>query len=91
MKYILILVVAFMLAACSSTGVVLKGDETYTIEKPISRAFSGSPESVKTDVYQEAVDYCARDRKGVETIKLEIMPGSGFMKTGNVALEFRCR
>jgi hypothetical protein len=91
MKYILILVLAFMLAACTSTGVVLKGDETYKIEKAISRAFSGSPESVKTDVYQEAVDYCARDRKGVETIKLEITPGSGFMKTGSVALEFRCR
>jgi hypothetical protein len=83
--------VAFTLSACSSTGVVLKGDETYKIEKAISRTFSGSPESVKTDVYQEAVDYCARDRKGVETIKLEITPGSGFMKTGNVALEFRCR
>jgi hypothetical protein len=84
-------VLAFMLAACTSTGVVLKGDETYKIEKAISRAFSGSPESVKTAVYQEAVDFCARDRKGVETIKLEITPGSGFMKTGNVALEFRCR
>lgn len=91
MKYILILVVAFMFVACTSTGVVLKGDETYKIEKAISRTFSGTPESVKTDVYQEAVDFCARDRKGVETIKLEITPGSGFMKTGNVALEFRCR
>lgn len=91
MKYILILVVAFMLAACSSTGVVPKGEGTYTIGKKISRMFSGSPDSVRTDVYQEAANFCGSERKAVETIKLEITPDSGFTKTGNVFLEFRCK
>jgi hypothetical protein len=91
MKYVLILVLAFMLAACGSTGVVPKGGGTYTISKAISRTFSGSPDSVRGDVYQEAADLCGGERKSVETIKLEITPDSGFFKPGNVFLEFRCK
>jgi len=91
MKRILILVVALILAACTSTGVVSKGDETYTIGKKISRVFSGSPEDVRFDLYQEAAYFCSTERKAVETIKLEIAPDSGLLKPGNVFLEFRCR
>jgi hypothetical protein len=86
-----VLFVAFMLAACASTGVIPKADGTYAIEKKVSRTFSGSAESVRADVYQEAADYCGRERKVVETVKLEITPGSGFTKTGNVFLKFRCK
>ncbi|MCU0594338.1 MAG: hypothetical protein MUC98_02585 [Desulfobacterota bacterium] len=91
MRYALVLLGAFMLAACASTGVSPKGDGTYAIEKKVSRTFSGSAESVRADVYQEAAEYCGRDRKGVETVKLEITPATGFTKTGNVFLEFRCK
>lgn len=91
MKYVLILVLAFMLAACGSTGVVPKGGGTYTISKQISRTFSGPPDSVRVEVYQEAVDLCAGERKAVETIELDITPASGFLKPGNVFLEFRCK
>jgi len=91
MKRVLIPVVAFTLAACSSTGVVPKGDGTYMIEKKISRVFSGSPDRVTAEVYQEAVDLCAGERKALETIKLEITPDSGVTKPGNVFLEFRCK
>jgi hypothetical protein len=90
MKSILILV-AFMLAACSSTGVVPKGHGTYMIEKGISRMFSGSPDSVRADIYQEAANLCGGERKAVETIKLEITPESGFARPGKVFLEFRCK
>jgi|WetSurMetagenome_2_1015567.scaffolds.fasta_scaffold04730_8 hypothetical protein len=91
MKCILILVVAFMLAACGSTGVVPKGDGTYTISKEISKTFSGSPDSVREDLYQEAANLCGGEQKAVETLKLEVTPASGFTKPGNVFLEFRCK
>jgi len=91
MKRILILVVAFILAACSSTGVVPKGEGTYTIGKKTSRVFSGSPDNVRGDIYQEATNFCAGEKKAVETIKLEITPEAGFTKTGNVFLQFRCK
>jgi hypothetical protein len=91
MKYILILAVAFMFAACGSAGVVPKGNGTYTISKEISQTFSGSPDSVKEDMYQEAANLCGKERKAVDTIKLDITPASGFLKPGNVFLEFRCK
>ncbi len=91
MKPILMLVVAFLFAACSSAGVVPKGDGIYTIRKEISRVFSGSPDDVRADMYQEAAYLCSGEQKAVETIKLEITPESGFLKPGNVFLEFRCK
>jgi hypothetical protein len=91
MKRILILLVAFTLAACASTGVIPKGDKTYTIEKEVSRAFSGSPDDVRYAVYREAAYFCSTEEKSVDTIKLEVTPGSGFFKPGKVFLEFRCK
>jgi hypothetical protein len=91
MKRAHIVLVVIILGACASTGVIPKGDETYTIEKEISRTFSGSPDDVRYDVYQEAANFCSSERKAVETIKLEVKPASGFFKSGNVFLEFRCK
>ena len=91
MRRILILALAFILAACTSTGAISKGDGTYTIGKKISRVFSGSPDDVRLDVYKDAAHFCGSEGKWVETIKLEITPDSGFFKPGNVFLEFRCK
>jgi hypothetical protein len=91
MKYIMILVVAFMLAACSNTGLVPKGDGTYTFSKEILRMFSGSPDSVREDLYQQAANLCGGQQKAVETLKLEVTPASGLTKPGNVFLQFRCQ
>jgi hypothetical protein len=91
MRRILILLVAFTLAACASTGVIPKGHETYTIEKKTSRAFSGSPDEVRYAVYREAAYFCSTEGKAVDTIKLEVTPDSGFFRPGKVFLEFRCK
>jgi hypothetical protein len=90
MKYILVLGAALIFYACSSTGVLPKGEETYTIGKKISPMFSGSPDDVRHEVNREAVNFCG-ERKAIETIKLEITPVSGFTKTGSIFLEFRCK
>jgi hypothetical protein len=91
MKSFLTLVVAFMLAACSTTGVLPRADGTYMIEKTVSQIFPGSIDSAKADAYQEAANFCGGERKAVETIKFEATTGSGFTKLGNVFLEFRCK
>jgi hypothetical protein len=91
MKRTLILLATFSLTACASTGVIPKGNDTYTIEKEISRTFSGSPDDVRYDVYQEAANFCSIERQAVETIKLEVKPASGYFKPGKVFLEFRCK
>jgi hypothetical protein len=89
MRYILILV-AFMLVACSSTGVVPMDSGTYLIAKRSAQAGFGPPDGVKADVYREANDFCAKEQKNVETINLEVTD-SGFARPGNVSLHFRCK
>ncbi len=89
MKYSLILII-FVLAACSSTGVVPMDSGTYMIAKRSAQVGFGPPDGVKADVYQEANDFCTKQRKEVETIKLDVT-NSGFAKPGNVSLHFRCK
>jgi hypothetical protein len=94
MKYISIFVafisVAFMFTACSSTGVVRMDSGTYMIAKRSAQFGFGPPDGVKADVYREANDYCAKEKKEVETINLEVT-NSGFARPGNVSLHFRCK
>lgn len=89
MRYVLIFG-AFMLTACSSTGVVPMNSGTYLIAKRSAQAGFGPPDGVKADVYREANDFCAKERQNVETINLEVT-NSGFARPGNVSLQFRCK
>lgn len=89
MKYILVLI-SFMLTACSSTGIVPMDSGTYMIAKRSAQVGFGPPNGVKADVYREANDFCAKDQKHVETINLEVT-NSGFARPGNVSLNFRCK
>ena len=70
MRRILILVAA-MLAACSSTGIVPMDSGTYIISKRHPQAGFGPPTKIKGEAYQEANDFCAKDQKTVETIDLK--------------------
>ena len=89
MRYLLVLLV-FLLAACSSTGVVPMDSGTYMIAKKSAQVGFGPPDGVKADVYREANEFCAKENKEVETINLEVT-NSGFAKPGNVCLTFRCK
>ena len=88
MKYgIALLVVG--LAACSSTGIVPMDKGSYLIAKKSPQVGFGPPIGVKGEAYTEANEYCAKEGKTVETIKLE-ETNSGFARSAAVSLEFRC-
>ncbi len=89
MKYLLVLLI-LLVTACSSTGVVPMDSGTYMIAKRSAQIGFGPPDGVKADVYREANEFCANERKVVETINLEVT-NSGFAKPGNVSLIFRCK
>ena len=89
MKFIFVLI-ALMLTACSSTGVVPMDGNSYMIAKRSARAGFGPPTATKADVYREANAFCTEQGKSVETIKLD-MTNSGFARPGNVSLEFTCK
>lgn len=89
MKYLL-LATSLLLSACSSTGVVPMDGGTFMIAQRSAQVGFGPPDGVKADVYKEANDFCSRQQKAVETIKLDVT-NSGFGRPGNVSLQFKCK
>ncbi len=86
---VLLVCAALMLAACTSTGVVPTGDDTYMIGKRSAQAGFGPPVKTRAAVYAEANEFCAKKQASVETINLDVI-NSGFGRPGSVTLEFRC-
>ncbi|MCF6208980.1 MAG: hypothetical protein L3J61_06340, partial [Ghiorsea sp.] len=64
--------------------------DTYMIGKRSAQVGFGPPNAIKADVYIEANEFCNKQSKSVETIKLDVTD-SGFAKPGNISLTFRCK
>ena len=77
------------MTACASTGVIPKDKDTFLIAKKSPQVGFGPPIGIKGEVYAEANEFCERDGKAVETIKLD-ETNSGFAKAAAISLEFRC-
>lgn len=77
------------LVACASTGVVPMDKGTYLIAKKSPQVGFGPPIGIKGEAYTEANEFCAKEGKTVETLKLE-ETNAGFAKSAAVSLEFRC-
>ena len=90
MKIITILFTLFLLAACTSTGMVPIDNGTYMIAKRSAQVGFGPPVGAKADVYREANDFCAQTQKTAETIKLDVTD-TGLARPGSVSLQFRCK
>jgi hypothetical protein len=59
------------------------------IAKKSAQAGFGPPVATQAAVYREANEYCAKEKKGVETINLKVV-NSGVARLGSVTLQFRC-
>ena len=79
----------FILGGCASTGVVPMDKGTYLIAKKSPQVGFGPPIDIKGEAYNEANEFCAKQNKVVETIKLD-ETNSGFARAAAVSLEFRC-
>ena len=81
--------IACVLSACSSTGVVPSGDDTLMIAKRSAQVGLGPPVKTEAAVYAEASAYCESRQKLVETVDKEVR-NSVFGRPGSVNLKFRC-
>ena len=86
---ILTVLFTFTLIACTSTGVVATGDDTYMIAKRSAQVGMGPPVKTQAAVYAEANEHCTKEQKSVDTVNLDVT-NSGFAKPGSVTLEYRC-
>ena len=81
---------AIVLIGCASSGIVQTDGDKYMIAKKSPQVGFGPPIGVRAEVYQEANDFCAKQNKTMETIKLELT-NAGFARSAAATLEFRCK
>lgn len=62
---------------------------TYLIAKKSPQVGFGPPIGIKGEAYSEANEFCAKDGKTVETLKLE-ETNAGFARSAAISLQFRC-
>ncbi|WP_198402767.1 hypothetical protein [Methylomonas koyamae] len=78
-----------LMTSCASTGVIPKDKGTFLIAKKSPQVGFGPPIAIKGEAYTEANEFCQREGKAVETIKLD-ETNSGFARAAAISLEFRC-
>jgi hypothetical protein len=88
MKFHYVLAVVFC-AGCSSTGIIPMDKDMYMIANRNIKVPFTDADDEKADAYRQANEFCAKQGKSVETLKLD-MTRSGFIRAASAALEFRC-
>lgn len=87
---ICLLVLGVSLASgCTSTGVIPMDQGTYYVSKSSPQVSFGPPITQKADIYREANDFCTRQGKEVETVKLQEID-QVFGRHASASLTFRC-
>ena len=80
---------ALILVACSSTGVINTGNNSYMIGKKDGSPGLGVSLSNKADVYKEANAFCQEKKLVVKTIKVTTVPAR-LARLGSTELLFQC-
>ncbi len=89
MKNIAAAFLVIVFAGCSSTGIVPMDGDTYLTVKKSPQVGYGPAVGVKADVYAEANDFCAKQKKSVQTVKLDLTDAGSF-QSAVASLQFRC-
>lgn len=80
---------ACFLSGCTSTGVIPMDQGTYFVSKSSPQVSFGPPITQKADIYREANEFCTRQGKEVETVKLQEVD-QVFGRHASASMTFRC-
>ena len=89
MKTKSILIMANLLTGCASSGISPMNKDTYFVSEMRSMPGIGPATGAKADIYKEANEFCAKQNKHVETVKLDMVNAVPF-RPGSASLEFKC-
>ncbi|MFB9242262.1 hypothetical protein IV454_16885 [Massilia antarctica] len=90
MRPFLSLALAALLAGCSSSGPVQTGKDTYMIAKTSGGGMFVSGATVKADLIQEGVAFCAKNGKTLELISGVGKNAIPFARTSSAEISFKC-
>ena len=91
MKHISAVIIAILLVSCAAnSGVIPMGTDTYFLSRQAATGFSGAS-TLKSEVLQEANQYCQGQRKVMEVISLtEAQPPFILGNYPKAEVQFRC-
>lgn len=89
MKVLLILTI-LLVSACSSSGVVSVGEDTFLITEKAAGCGFSSAEGTKVDVYIKANAHCASLNKDLVTVNITARDGVPLVRCASAELEFKC-
>ena len=81
--------ISLILTACSSSGPVSVGRDTYMITKQSATGFH-SGASVKADIYREATDFCIKQKLQFQPVRETAKDGVPGYAFANAEVVFRC-
>lgn len=90
MNKIGIAVVLAALAACSSSGPVQTGKDTYMITKQSAAGIMKPGASIKADIIGEANEFCAKSGKRIELLTGDSKNAIPFARMPSAEISFRC-
>ena len=83
------ILVAMLMSACQSTGVIPMDRDSYMIGKKDGAPGLGVSLTNKAEVYREAADFCKKIGQEVETLYITTTPARP-AQLGSTELQFRC-
>jgi uncharacterized protein YcfL len=89
-KKTLLLLASCLLVACSSSGPIATGKDTYMITKQSAGGLLVSGASVKAEILTEANQFCAKNGKTMELTNSEAKNAIPFARMPSAEIEFRC-
>jgi hypothetical protein len=86
---IAVVLLTLALSACASTGIVPADRDTFIVSERGPTVGFSPPIRQTASVYRQANEFCAKQNKQVETVKLDQLD-SGLGRPASASLQFRC-
>ncbi len=89
-KTFLIAIALFSLSACSSSGPIATGPDTYMITKQSAAGIAKPGASIKADLLVEANEFCAKSGKRIELLTATSQNAIPFARMSSAEISFKC-
>lgn len=90
MKILTVSALALLLSACSSSGPIATGKDTYMITKQSAGGIMVPGASVKAEILVEANQFCAKSGKSMQLLTSDAKNAIPFARMSSAEIQFSC-
>lgn len=90
MKLLIVPTLTLLLSACSSSGPIATGKDTYMITKQSAGGLMVAGASVKAEILVEANQFCAKSGKSMQLLTSDAKNAIPFARMPSAEISFTC-